>query len=205
MRVAIGLIVILVAATPATSRADNVLELAGGLVIPAGNSDWTNLAEPSPELRVGAGAIGANGLGGMLRIDWTPVSLDNQGGSLGAFGNADIAGHRFRALANILFVHRVAPKLLIGGRGGAGIDIAHASATVTVLGSTTSSADTDVGYAFELGAGVWYDLGSAQIGGEFALPIGHHDKHGNATDGNYTFAYTSYDLDFLLSVRLLSR
>jgi hypothetical protein len=193
-----------VLATPTVARADSFLEILGGITIPVGDSDWTNVAEASPELQARVGAVGDSGVGGMVQADWTPVNLDNSGGSFGV-GNADIAGHRFRVLADVAFHKQVAPKLVVTGRAGAGIDIAHASATVTVLGTTTSSSDTDTGFAFELGGGIWYQLGSADLGGELALPIGHHSKQGNATDGNYTFDYTSYDLDLLIGVRLRSR
>jgi hypothetical protein len=195
-------IVVAAIAVPSTSRAEPVAVLAGGLAIPTSDSDWTRLADPSPKVRVG---VGTSGIGVMVTLDWTPVSLDNSGGSFGGLGAADIAGHRFRVLANATFDHTVSPKLVLTGRLGAGADIAHASARVTVLGTVTSSADTDVGYGLELAGGLWFVVGSAQVGGELALPIGHHSKHGDGSDGNYTFDYTSYDLDFMFGVRLFSR
>ena len=89
------------------------------------------------------------------------------------------------------------------GDSGLGIDILHESASGTILGTSFNSSDTDTGFAFELGGGIWYDLGSAQVGGELALPIGHHSKQGNNTDGNYTFDYTAYNIDILFGVRVM--
>lgn len=198
------LVVASLLAVPTVAHADSFLEVLGGISIPVGDSDWTNLAESSPKLEARAGSVGESGIGGMLQADWTAVNLDNSGGGFG-IGSADVAAHRFRVLADLAFHKRIAPKLVASVRAGAGIDIAHASATVTVLGNTAHSSDTNVGFGFELGGGIWFDLGSAQVGGELALPIGSHSKMGNNTDGNYTFNYTSYDIDLLLGVRLLSR
>jgi hypothetical protein len=197
-------IVLLVIAAPAVVRAENVVEFTAGVTIPVGDSDWTKLVDASPILGVAAGAYGASGVGGLLRFDYTPVSLDNSGGSFG-LGSSDISGQRYRILADVAFQHRVAPKISFAGRAGAGIDIAHASATVTVLGTTTKSSDTNVSYAFELAGGIWFDLGGVQLGGQLALPISSHDKQGNGSDGNYQFLYTSVDLDFTVGVRLVSR
>ena len=80
--------------------------------------------------------------------------------------------------------HPVTPKLVLSARVGAGVDLAHASATVTILGNTTTTSDTNAGFAFELGGGIWYDLGGVQLGGELALPIAAHSKHGTGADGN---------------------
>jgi hypothetical protein len=192
-----------VLAAPALARADSFFEAAGGLSIPVGDSDWTNTAESSPKLGARIGALGDSGVGGMVQADWTPVNLDSSGGSFGGLGSADIAAHRFRVLADIVYQRHVASKVVASARVGAGIDIAHASATITILGSTSSSSDTNVGFGFELGGGIWYDLGGTQIGGELALPIGSHSKNGNNTDGNYHFVYTSYDVDLLLGIRLM--
>jgi hypothetical protein len=197
-------IVALAVALPGASRADNFAELLGGVSVPSADNQWTSLADTSPKLQARAGAVGTTGVGGMLQADWTPVNLKNSGGSFG-IGSADISAHRFRLLADAVIHKSIANKLVITARAGAGIDIAHASAHVTTLGVTTDSSDTDLGFALELGGGLWFDLGGTQLGGELALPIGHHSKHGNNTDGNYTFDYTSYDLDILVGVRMRSR
>lgn len=198
-------IVLAVIAIPSMVAAEPVGELTGGLAIPTSNSDWTNVADASPKLRVAGGAVSATGLGGLLTFDWTPVSLDNSGGSFGGLGGADISAHRFRVLANATFDRAITPKVVLAGRIGGGIDIARASARVTVLGATTTSSDSDLGFAFEFAAGLWVAVGSVEVGGELALPIGHHDKRGNGSDGNYTFDYTSLDVDLMIGVRLMSR
>lgn len=196
--------VALVLVTAGAARADSFLEVAGGLSIPVGDNAWTNLADTSPKLGARVGAVNDKGLGGMIQADWTPVNLNNNGGAFG-IGSADIAAHEFRFLADFTVHHPILPKLLLGARAGAGIDIAHASATVTILGNTGSSSDTNVGFAFEVGGGLWYQLGDVELGGELALPMSWHSKKGNNTDGNYTFDYTSYDIDLLFGVRVLSR
>ena len=132
------------------------------------NSGWSDQVGSSPKLGVRAGAIGEAGLGGMVSADWTPVNYNYRSN----FG--DVSAHRFRILAHVMFEKHVAPKLTIDGRAGAGIDIAHASASATLLGTTFNASDTDVGSAFEFGGGVWFDVGSVQLGGELALPFGGH-------------------------------
>jgi hypothetical protein len=191
--------------TGGAARADSFLEVAGGLSMPVGDSKWTDLADASPKLGARVGGVSdTNGLGGMIQADWIPVNLNNSGGGFGV-GSLDIAGHDFRFLGDLTIHHRIAPKVLFAGRIGAGIDIAHASATLTLGNSTTSTSDTNIGFAFEIGGGVWYSLGDVELGGELALPISSHSKHGDNTDGNYTFDYTSYNIDVLLGVRVLSR
>jgi len=194
----------LVLLSASAAQADSFLEVAGGLSIPVGDNAWTNLADTSPKLGARVGAVNENGLGGMIQADWTPVTLNNSGGGFGV-GSADIAAHEFRFLADFTVHHPILPKLMLGVRAGVGIDVAHASATVTILNTTTSSSDTNVGFAFEVGGGLWYRIGDIEVGGELALPMSWHSKKGNSTDGNYTFDYTSYDIDLLAGVRVLSR
>lgn len=191
--------------TGGAAYADSFLEVAGGLSIPVGDNTWTNTADTSPKLGARVGAVNDKGLGGMIQADWTPVNLNSSGGMFGNIAGLDVAGHNFRFLADFTVHHPILPKLLLSARIGAGIDIAHASATVTILNSTASSSDTNIGFAFEVGGGLWYQLGDVELGGELALPISSHSKNGNNTDGNYTFNYTSYDIDLLFGVRVLSR
>ncbi|HET9990618.1 MAG TPA: hypothetical protein VFQ65_18945 [Kofleriaceae bacterium] len=190
--------------TAGSARADSFLEVAGGLSIPVGDHAWTNIADTSPKLGARVGGVNDHGLGGMIQADWTPVNLNNNGGAFGV-GSLDVAGHEFRFLGDFTVHHPILPKLLLSGRVGAGIDIAHESVTLTVLGNTTSSSDTNIGFAFEFGGGLWYQLGDIELGGELALPISTHSKNGNGTDGNYSFNYTSYNIDLLFGVRVLSR
>ena len=82
---------------------------------------------------------------------------------------------------------------------GIGVDIAHASGSVTILGGTGSRSDTDVGLAVELGGGVWYDFGGTQVGGEIAVPIGNHNSA--SQNGSIPFQYALEDVDLLAVVR----
>ena len=134
----------------------------------------------------------------MFSVDWTPISYNYQSQAI------DVSAHRFRILAHVLFEKHVAPKLTFSARAGGGIDIAHASADATILGTTFHASDTDVGSAFELGGGVWFNARRrSQIGGEVALPFGGH-SHKASNNNDITFDYTSYDIDLLFGVRLRS-
>jgi hypothetical protein len=188
---------LLLAAAPAS--ADSFVGAAGGVMIPLGDSNdsntgWSDQVSSSPKVGVQVGGVGGAGLGGMVSADWTPASY-NFNSQL-----ADVSAHRFRILAHVLFEKLVAPKLTVAFRAGAGIDIAHASAD-TVIGDFS---DTDVGWAVEFGGGVWWSVGSLDVGGQLALPFGGHSHDANKA-GEITFDYTSYDLDLLFAVRLRSK
>ena len=180
------------------AHADGFGEVALGLAIPVANDNWTNLVEPSPKVAVRGGAMSGD-FGGMLGLDWIPQSLDNGGGSFG-IGSTNSSVQRFRAIASAVFHHRVAPKVTLSGRAGVGIDLVHGSFDVTILGSTSTTSDTDVGYAFEFGAGVWFDLAGKQVGFELAIPIGHHNKHAQNSN-ELTADWTSVDVDLLVGLR----
>jgi hypothetical protein len=184
--------------TMGSARADSFAEIMAGISIPVADSTWTDTAESSPQIGARAGAINDKGIGGMVQFDWTPINLDNS--SVGTF---DAAAHRFRLLADLVIQRHVAPKLVASGRVGIGLDIAHASLHESI--TNNNSSDTDLGFAFELGGGLWYDLGDIQLGGELALPVAAHSKKGNNTDGNYSFDYTSWDINLVFGVRLFSR
>jgi hypothetical protein len=182
-----------------SARADSFVDFVGGLQAPLGDDNWTNDVDTSPKLAVRAGVLNGQ-LGGMLAVDWTPENLHNGG----SFFGASAAAHRFRIIAQAVLQQRVAPKVSVVGRAGAGLDIAHASYEFTLLGTTTSHSDTNLGVGFEFGAGVWLDIAqNMQLGGELAVPIGYHSH--KSTNGDIAFDYTSYDLDLLFGVRLWSR
>jgi hypothetical protein len=181
-----------------TAKADSFLDLEGGLTTPLGDDDWKNSVESSPKLAVHAGSIPST-VGGMVTADWTPYNTDADA-NLGP--NADVSAHRFRILANLAFQSPVKAKLMVTGRIGVGADIQHYSATASGLGFNFEQSDTDVGIAFEMGAGIWAKVGSVAIGGELAIPISHHDKDNPNFD--YDFVYDTFDLDLLFGVRLLA-
>jgi hypothetical protein len=184
----------------ATAHADGNLELAGGISIPAGDNNWENIAHTSPKLGVRIGDFFKGGdFGVNLQFDWTPINLNNSGSSFGV-GDAAANAHVFRILIDPSFQHHVTEHIVLSGRVGIGMDIAHASGSVSVLGFTGSRSDTDVGLAVEFGAGVWYDFGEAQVGGEIAVPIGNHSSP--SENGSIPFQYAMYDIDLLAGVRL---
>jgi hypothetical protein len=192
---------VLLAAAPA--GADSYAGAVGGIMSPLGDSHsdksgWSDQVGSGPKLGVRAGANGESGLGGMFSADWTPVNYNYQSNF------TDVSAHRFRILAHLTFEKMVLPKLSVFGRAGGGIDIAHASATVTVGPFSGNASDTDVGWAFELGGGAYFHVGDVQIGGELAVPWGgHNHKAQNGQD--ITFNYTSTDIDILFGVRVISR
>lgn len=186
---------------PHVAKAENIVDVDLGVGVPASDDDWTDTIDPSFKIGAGFGVLNHSGLGAMLRADWTRATFDDEGGSFG-FGSADVDGQRFRIIASAIFRQRVSSLVDLSARLGGGLDIANASAQVTVLGTRRESSDTDVGPAIELGVGAWFHVTDAvRVGGEFAVPIGFHDKQGDGSDGNYTFDYTSIDLDFLFGVR----
>jgi len=178
-----------------------ILAFAAGLQLPLGDSDWTKYADVSPQLQARAGVVQGE-LAGWFSLGFIPESLTSQTTHPNGF-DTGASGYRFRVLAHIGIEHPVGPKLTITGRAGAGIDYAHGSYDYTLLGTRFSSSDGDTGYAFEFGGGAWWDLGTVQVGGELAVPIGHHDKA--SQNGSIGFQWTSYDLDLLVGIRLLSR
>lgn len=184
---------ILLEAAPA--RADSFLDLVGGISIPVGDSDWTDQVESSPKLAVRAGSIPDN-VGAFVSADWTPENTDFKA----QFPNADVSAHRFRLLAGVAFQSPQKANLILTGRAGIGADIAHASVNNTILGDFS---DTDTGFAFEMGVGLWVKLGSVAVGGEVALPISHHDHA--ASQNGIEFKYTSFDVDLMFGVRLMAK
>jgi hypothetical protein len=187
----VTLLLVLAVASPA--RAGSLIDLVGGIGIPLGDKTWTDTVSSSPKLvgRVG----GMNGdLGGAVSVDWTHANMNADAGSFG-----DVSGNRFRILANLMFLHELAPKITLSARVGAGVDIAHYSYEVPLL--NISGSDTDVGVAFEFGGGVWFRVaGNTELGAELGIPIGYHSTR---DPGKYPFDYTSYDLDLLFGIRML--
>ena len=182
-------------ALPARAHADSFVELAGGVMIPTADSQWTDYVEPGLKLAARAGAVGQKA-GAMLSIDWTPLNADKV-----PFG--DISSNRFRFLVSATTLMKAAPKVHVSFRVGLGADISHVNVQTDIFGVHTENSDTDVGIALEAAGGLWFDAGSVQVGGELALPISYHDDgKDNGIDLN---AYTSLDIDLLFGVRFVSK
>lgn len=188
-------------AAPTPARADSFVDLFGGLSLPLGDDDWTDTVESSPKLGLRIGAV-PNQIGGFLQADWTPTNTDATSTTFPG-GSSDISAHRFRIHAGAMFHHNISNTLVLTGRGGIGVDIAHASASVVFLGNRSEVSDTDAGLALEFGAGLFFHAGGLEIGGEVGLPIGFHDHEGG--QDRIQMQWTSYDLDLLFCVRFLSR
>src|SRR6185503_12305912 len=92
--------------------------------------------------------------------------------------------------------------VVVSGRAGIGIDIAHATLSGMFLGVGGSRSDTDVGLAVELGGGVAYDFGGTEVGAELAVPIGNHSSA--SQNGSIPFQYALEDVDLLAVLRFRS-
>lgn len=189
-----ALVATLVLLAPAVARADQFVELGGGLAVPMSDDEYTNYVDTSATLfaRIGGGGV----VGGMFSVDFTPLAA-----------NSDILNfNRFRFQGHVLVRKQVAPKVELSGRFGAGLDLIHESADVTIFGVHYEGSDTDLGLALEVGGGIWFSVGSGggvQLGAEVCLPISYHNTDGNPQDpNNARFDYTSVDLDILGGVRL---
>jgi hypothetical protein len=190
-----GLIAFLVTVA-APARAQSLVDVVGGIALPVADDNWTKNVDPSPKLGVRAGATGQM-FGGLLSADWTPEKSGSS--AIGGLASSSYSFNRFRILAHAIVVHHVAPKIIVEGRIGVGIDLTNLSASSMVLGNTFSTSDTNVGFAFEAGGGVWFDLGSIDLGGLLSLPVGTHSQHSH---DNVTYqGYTAIDVDLLLGVR----
>ena len=182
---------------PAVARADQFVELGGGLAVPLSDDEYTDYVETSATLfaRIGGGKP----IGGMFSVDFTPLAADSE----------TLEFNRFRILGHVTVRKSVAPKVELSGRFGAGLDLIHESFDITILGTRFEGSDTDLGLALEVGAGMWFTVGasgSVQVGVEVALPIGIHNTEGNPNNpydpDDPRFDYTAVDLDVLGGVRL---
>ncbi len=176
-----------------SAHASPYVELAGGLVAPLGDSQYTDGADPSLGLaaRIGGGAP----VGGMFSVEWAPLTSDVDHVSL----------NRFRFMGHVVIHHAVTPKIELTGRFGAGIDLLHESYDQSIGGLHFQGSDSDLGLALEFGGGAWFGVGggSTQIGVELAIPIGYHsDDNTPTTADNVNWDFTSFDLEVLGGVRL---
>jgi hypothetical protein len=184
---------------PAPALADSFVEIAGGIMIPVEDGDWTEYVDPGPKLGLRLASL-SDKLGGMLSLDWTPLEVR----SAGAFGGAfDVSAHRLRVLGSLTTAQPIASKLALSVRLGAGIDITRVHLETNVFGVRSSRTDVDSGLALEAAVGLWFNAGSVQIGGELALPLAFHS---DGSDDVIDLAdYSSFDVDIMFGVRFLSR
>jgi len=165
---------------PATVDADSFAEVAGGIMTPGGRPPGVALADPGPRRGGRAGTMDRPWADHVVSVDWTPIATDA----------ADTSAHRIRATGSFAFNARVG-ALNLSARTGIGLDF------LRVRRSAESK--TLVGYALDLGAGLWFAAGPVELGGDIAIPLG---LNGGATVGDLELeAYVSTDLDLLLGVR----
>jgi hypothetical protein len=198
MRTLLGAIVlVLVVGDVGRASATPFAEIAGGLAAPISDNDWTNAVDPSLKLAVRFGS-GGPAIAGMGSVDWTPL----------AEAVNFVTFNRFRVMGHVQLRRELAPKLMIVGRFGAGIDVLRAYTEITVLGTTFTGTDTDTGLALEAGVGGWFTIGEGrtQLGVELALPVSYHSSNGNPNNPNdpndRAFDFTSIDVDVLAGVRV---
>lgn len=164
----------------ATASADGFAEVAGGIMTPGGTDAWVGLGHTSPKLAVRAGTMDRAWADEILSIDWTPIEPDE----------ADTSAHRVRVIGSYSFNARTG-ALNLSARAGIGLDFLRVR--------RGSESDTAIGYAVEVGAGVWFATGPVELGGDIAVPLG---LNGATTVGDLELdSYLSIDLDLLLGVR----
>lgn len=176
-----GLWLVLAGTLHATAAAaDGFVELAAGGMVQGGSEAWTALGGPSPKVALRLGTMDRRRADEVLSVDWTPIRTDA----------ADTSAHRFRMLASFSFNAR-AGALNLSARTGLGFDFLR-------LGRA-SEHDTILGYAAEVGVGVWLAAGVVEVGGDVAVPLA---LHGSSTVGDLSLdGYLSIDVDVLLGVR----
>jgi hypothetical protein len=189
-----------VLALPTPAVADNYVELFGGIIMPVDDEPWTDYVDSGPKLGLRLGALDTSGFGGMLSVDWTPLNADDWSG----FGaSVDVAAQRFRILVGGSVQRPIGNSLTASFRFGAGLDITHVNVETNFFGVRSKESDTDSGLALEFGGGLWFNVGSVQVGGEVGLPMSFHsDDRDDDIDLN---DYRSIDIDLLFGVRFLSR
>lgn len=187
-------------ALPGPALADNFVELNGGIMMPVDDDAWTDYVDSGPKLGLRIGGMDPGGFGAMLSADWTPINTDNFSG----FGTSvDVAAHRFRILLGGMLQNRIGQSLTASIRFGAGLDLTRVNIETNIFGARSEQSDTDSGLALEFGGGLWFDVGSVQVGGDVGLPLAFHaDDSDDDIDLN---DYRSIDIDLLFGVRLFSR
>ena len=174
-------------------------EAAGGMMLPLGDDDYENVIDPSFKLGFHGGSwLGKIGIEGA--VDWSTMSEDLDGMVLGQSFDTDV--NRFRVQLGVRAGTRVgkSKQALVFARFLAGIDISHVSVTTVVLGTESSSSDSDTGLALEAGMGVLVDVGGVAVGGQVAVPFAFHDQTDNNPNDGYDPDYAGYDLDLLFTV-----
>ncbi len=188
-------------ALPVHAAAENFVEVAGGVMLPSGDDQWTDYVDSGPKLAVRVGGYGEK-LGAVISADWTPVNTDNDSFQIGGF-SVDTSAHRFRLLASFAARKQLAVNMIGTVRIGAGLDAARTSITTMFGGNTDTVSETDLGLALEPAAGLWFNFGNLQVGGEVALPMSWHDDD---DEGDVDLEdYTSFDVDLMFGVRFLSK
>ncbi len=177
-------------ATPAGAEAFVIV--GGGLMVPLGDEDWTDIVESSPTFLARAG--GGRKISARSRMmfeasfELTPLTTAYEDNDLFRF-----EANRFRVLLGGRLEQLVARGVLLAVRGGVGIDHLRGEVSVPALPGNPSEEETDTGLALELGIGPWFSAGSVLIGFELALPFALHDED------NLDFRTT--DLELLAGVR----
>ncbi len=183
-------VVMVVGATGSATRADGFVELGTGASIPVGDKVWTNTVTPSPVLAVRAGSS-AGELAALLSAEWTPLRTRAAG----------FADDRYRLTLGAGVHHHIKRCIMVTGRVGIGLDITHASDSITVSQNIIAgSTGADVGFAAEGAIGIWQELGGeSQLGIELAVPVGVHRNQ--AGSNAISFDYTSVDIELLGTLR----
>jgi hypothetical protein len=197
MRATISVFTIGIATTALvrTAAADGYVEGVVGLAVPVADDDYDQFADES--LKFGLRAGGGGGPTSLeLTGDFTLVNPELEGSD-----TFRISAQRYRILVGARH-HVPVGKASLFVRLGAGVDIAHASASGRIFGIDFETSDTDPGLAAEVGMGVRVPIGGkAYVGGHFAVPLAFHfDEDDPAQNDDVSFDYTGVDLDVLFTI-----
>ena len=193
----------LVAPSAARAEGSGFLFAGGGVSIPVADSNWNQSAEPGPVVK--AGAAIHRGIGAMATVELGDVHVSSAA-SLYPIYASDPTLRRLRVLGHLIYEQ---PNALESGfaltlHAGLGFDRVYAHYEQVIAATALPHSETYNGLALELGAAVWFDLGTGiDLGVALAIPIATHSATHLSGDP-VGFNYTSFDLDLMAAVRFTS-
>jgi hypothetical protein len=199
-------IVAIVSSTAAPARAEHTVEVLGGVTAPLGDRTWTGIAS------VG-GKLGARYVHAVVARSWFTFALA-AGGDVAFLGvpsqpapttlpnppppgDPVVSRTQLRTIVSAVGLARVASRLALGARVGVGADFEGESRSAARFPSF------DVGFAFEIAIGAWYQLRPAyQLGVEISAPHGFHAQNDAVGCSNYCEPrFVNVDPDVRVSFR----
>jgi hypothetical protein len=189
--------------SPAVAEGSGFLFFGGGATIPVGDSTWNQSGEPGPTIK--AGAAMHRGAGAMLTLELSDIHVSSAANVYPIYAE-NPSLRRLRVLGHAIYE---LPNALESGmaltvHAGFGLDRVYSYYEQVIAATTFEYTATFNGYAFELGAHIWFDLATGiDLGAELSLPISTHSAI-RASGDPVGFNYTSFDLDIMFALRFTS-